>query len=89
MDVLTPDGRRLEVIVAGPEDGFPLVFDFGTPQAAVPNPILERPAAERGLRVITYSRPGYGASTPRPDGASTATVADDASDVAVTSIIRR
>jgi pimeloyl-ACP methyl ester carboxylesterase len=81
--VPTPDGRTLEVLVSGSEDGFPLVFHHGTPQAAVPFPLLERPAAERGLRVITYSRPGYGDSTPRPDGATTATVADDAGDTAV------
>jgi len=70
------------VLLAGPEDGYPLVFHHGTPQGAVPNGLLERPAAERGLRVITYSRPGYGGSTPRPDGSTTATVADDATDTA-------
>jgi pimeloyl-ACP methyl ester carboxylesterase len=80
LDVPTPDGRSLEVLLAGPEDGYPLVFHHGTPQGAVPNPILERPAAARGLRVIAYSRPGYGGSTPRPDGATSATVADDALD---------
>src|SRR4051812_19407470 len=81
--VRTPDGRDLEVLVTGPADGLPLVFHHGTPQAAVPFGILERPAAERGLRTITYSRPGYGRSTRRSDGATTATVADDASDTAL------
>jgi pimeloyl-ACP methyl ester carboxylesterase len=80
--VPTPDGRTLEVLVAGPEGGFPLVFHHGTPQGVVPDPQLERPAAERGLRVVSYSRPGYGASTPRPDGGESATVADDVADVA-------
>lgn len=82
VSVATPDGRNLEVLLAGPEDGFPLVFHHGTPQAAVPYGLLERPAAERGLRVISYSRPGYGESTPRADGATSATVADDAADTA-------
>ena len=81
MIVPTPDGRQLEVLDTGPRDGFPLVFHFGTPQGAAPFGILERPAVGRGLRVISYSRPGYGSSTPRAD-ASTATVADDAFDVA-------
>ncbi|MEW1952547.1 alpha/beta fold hydrolase [Terrabacter sp. NPDC080008] len=81
--VRTPDGRDLEVLVTGPEDGLPLVFHHGTPQAAVPFGILERPAAERGLRTISYSRPGYGRSTPRTDADTTATVADDAADTAV------
>ena len=80
--VRTADGRDLEVLVTGPADGLPLVFHHGTPQAAVPFGILERPATERGLRTISYSRPGYGRSTPRPDAATTATVADDANDTA-------
>lgn len=73
-----PDGRVLEVRVAGPEDGLPLVHHHGTPQAAWPFPILEDAAAAHGLRTITYSRPGYGASTPR---AAAATIADDVADV--------
>lgn len=80
--VRTADGRDLEILVTGPGDGLPLVFHHGTPQAAVPFGILERPATERGLRTISYSRPGYGRSTPRPDAATTATVADDANDTA-------
>lgn len=80
--VQTEDGRTLEVRVAGPENGLTLLFHWGTPSAAVPFGILERPAAERGLRVVTYSRPGYGQSTPRPDGTVRGTIADDATDVA-------
>jgi pimeloyl-ACP methyl ester carboxylesterase len=75
-----PDGRVLEVLAVGPADGLPLLFHWGTPQGAVPFGILERPALERGLRVVSWSRPGYGGSTPRPDGAATATIADDATD---------
>jgi pimeloyl-ACP methyl ester carboxylesterase len=83
IEVPTPDGRTLEVLLAGPEDGYPLVFHYGTPQGAVPFGALDRAAVERGLRTITYSRPGYGTSTPRRDGATTATVAHDARDTAV------
>lgn len=79
--VPTSEGRELEVLVTGPPDGVPLVFHHGTPQAAVPNPPLERPAAERGLRVVSYSRPGYGQSTPRAH-TGFATIADDAGDTA-------
>jgi pimeloyl-ACP methyl ester carboxylesterase len=81
LHVPTPDGRTLEVLVSGPDDGLPLVFHHGTPQAAVHDEPLVSAAAERGLRTIAYSRPGYGGSTPRPDGATTATVADDVTDV--------
>ncbi len=82
LTVPTPDGRTLEVLDTGSRDGFPLVVHHGTPQGAVPFGILERPAAERNLRVISYSRPGYGSSTPRADATTTATVADDATDTA-------
>jgi pimeloyl-ACP methyl ester carboxylesterase len=79
--VETADGRTLEVLISGPDDGLPLLFHWGTPQGAVPFGILERPAVARNLRVISYSRPGYGASSPRRKGAPT-TVADDAADSA-------
>ena len=82
LSVPTPDGRTLEVLLAGPDDGVPLVVHHGTPTGAVPDPSMEEAAAANGLRTISYSRPGYGDSTPRPDGATTATVADDAADVA-------
>jgi pimeloyl-ACP methyl ester carboxylesterase len=82
MLVPTPDGRRLEVLLSGPEDGFPLVYLHGTPSGMVEDAQLTAAAAANGLRLIGYSRPGYGGSTPRPDGATTATVADDATDVA-------
>jgi pimeloyl-ACP methyl ester carboxylesterase len=78
--VETADGRTLEVLISGPDDGLPLLFHWGTPQGAVPFGILERPAAARNLRVVSYSRPGYGMSSPRRDAA--ATVADDVADAA-------
>jgi len=79
--VETADRRTLEVLISGPDDGLPLLFHWGTPQGAAPFGILERPAAARNLRVISYSRPGYGASSPQQEGAAT-TVADDAADAA-------
>ena len=78
IELTTEDGRTLDVLDAGPRDGLPFVFHHGTPQGAVACGIIERPAVERGLRVISYSRPGYGTSSPRPDGS----VADDARDTA-------
>ncbi len=76
--VTTADDRVLEVAVAGPVDGTPLFFHHGTPgAAALFEPNVEM-GAERGLRHIAYSRPGYGGST-RMEGR---TVADCAADVA-------
>lgn len=78
--VPTPDGRTLEVLDAGAGDGYPLVFHFGTPSGAVELPFLAGPAKARGLRLISYSRAGYGGSSPRSEGATSATVADDVTD---------
>jgi len=64
--VPTADGRELEVLVTGPADGLPIVFHHGTPGGvAVYSPMVAA-AAELGLRVILYARPGYGGSTPAP-----------------------
>lgn len=78
--VTTSSGRHLEVLCQGPEDGFPLVYHGGTPSSAEPFALLERALAGAGLRMITYSRPGYGGSTPRPDRDRPWQVADDVPD---------
>jgi len=78
LDLLLPDGRVLEALVAGPSDGDLLVFHHGSPGAAVPMAFLEAAAAERGLRLVTASRPGFGGSS-RQVGRR---VADAASDIA-------
>jgi pimeloyl-ACP methyl ester carboxylesterase len=72
-----PDGRRLEVLLHGPEDALPLVAHGGTPGGPVPYAQLAEAAASAGLRVLSPGRPGYGQSTPHPGR----TVADAASDV--------
>jgi pimeloyl-ACP methyl ester carboxylesterase len=61
-----PDGRELEYLTGGAADGFPFVYHSGTPSAAVVDPSLWAAAERAGLRLVTFSRPGYGASTPRP-----------------------
>jgi pimeloyl-ACP methyl ester carboxylesterase len=64
--VRTDDGRELEVLESGKPDGRPVVYHSGTPTGSVPFARLDDAAVERGLRVITYCRPGYGNSTSRP-----------------------
>jgi pimeloyl-ACP methyl ester carboxylesterase len=68
--------RRLEVLAPGPGTGLALVFHSGTPSAAIPYRPLLAAAEAAGLRVVTWSRPGYGDSTP----ATGRTVADGATD---------
>jgi pimeloyl-ACP methyl ester carboxylesterase len=72
----TSDGRRLEYLVTGPAEGPALLFHVGTPSSAADFSGLTGPAAALGLRTITYSRPGYGASTERP-GRSVADAVED------------
>lgn len=66
--------------MSGPADGLTLMFHHGTPGAAAPNRELERAAHARGIRLITISRPGYGASN-RQRGRSVADVAEDTAAV--------
>jgi pimeloyl-ACP methyl ester carboxylesterase len=71
------DGRALDVYLAGPDDGTPLVSHHGTPGAGLPFGPFVQAAAERGLRWVSYSRPGYGGSARRADRS----VADCVEDV--------
>jgi pimeloyl-ACP methyl ester carboxylesterase len=64
--VTVPDGRKIDVPIAGPADGLPLVLHEGTPVGLVLYPPTVRAAQVRGLRVILAARPGYEGSTPRP-----------------------
>jgi pimeloyl-ACP methyl ester carboxylesterase len=57
-EVQTADGRRLFAEVAGPEDGALLVSHAGTPGTRHAYERHLRECADRGLRQVTYSRPG-------------------------------
>jgi pimeloyl-ACP methyl ester carboxylesterase len=71
------DGRTLELRVSGPEDGLPLVFHHGVP-GTLPSRGFERAVHKRGLRLVAFSRPGYGGSTRLPGRAVVDVVADTA-----------
>src|ERR1700761_5885117 len=72
----TADGRDIEYLTTGSEDGLPLVIHEGTPMGLVLNQRLANAAAERGLRIVQAARPGYEDSTPRP-GRTVANVVPD------------
>lgn len=74
--VTTADGRVLEYLVSGPPAGRTLLFQPGTPNSAALFRAIVAPAAELGLRTVSYSRPGYGESTPRPGRSVADAVAD-------------
>jgi len=78
--VPTPDGRTLAVQDAGDPEGRPVLVHVVTPGGRrLYGPRTLADAERRGLRLISYDRPGYGGSTPQP-GRS---VADCVSDVRV------
>lgn len=80
VQVPTHDGRVLEVLTGGDPQGFPLLFHSGTPSAAVAYPAFEAVVLGLGLRLVSYSRPGYGGSTPRPFTETGPRIVDDVAD---------
>ena len=84
MDLLvetgTPDRRTLDIYVGGSEGAVPLLFHNGTPSSGqLYDPFVEA-ASQRGLRMVSFSRPGYGSST-RNLGRSVADVFPDVAAV--------
>jgi pimeloyl-ACP methyl ester carboxylesterase len=75
------DGRTLEALSEGDPDGTLLIFHHGSPGAAVPFSSFDDAAAERGIRLVTYSRPGFGSST-RDEGRTIASCAADVAAIA-------
>jgi pimeloyl-ACP methyl ester carboxylesterase len=71
-----PDGRVVAWCEWGPVDGVPLLRVPGTPGSRHSMRADRTPWAERGLRVVTTERPGFGASTRLP-GRGFAEPADD------------
>jgi pimeloyl-ACP methyl ester carboxylesterase len=74
--VKTTDGRTLAVEDAGDPDGRPVMVHVGTPNSRHLYGRTVADATARGLRLISYDRPGYGQSTPQPGR----TMADTAAD---------
>lgn len=79
--VTLPDGRKLEVVEAGDEKGRAVIVHDGTPSAAGLLTEHAADAAGKGLRLITYGRPGYGGST-RDAGRTVASAAKDTAALA-------
>jgi pimeloyl-ACP methyl ester carboxylesterase len=74
--VATDSGRELLVQEGGDPDGRAVLAQLGTPSSRVLYRLHLLDAAERGIRLIAYDRPGYGGSTPHP-GRSVADCAQD------------
>jgi pimeloyl-ACP methyl ester carboxylesterase len=74
--IQTTNGRRLFVREAGDPSGIPVLFLNGTPGSSLMYEPHVRDAEEKGIRLVSWDRPGYGRST-RHEGRS---VADDAAN---------
>src|SRR3954451_132789 len=79
--VTTADGRKIEVLTAGNPAGYPWLWIPGSPSAAADYPWLDELAMKLDLRMVTWSRPGYGGSSPRPPTAQTPSIIDNVPDV--------
>ena len=87
-ELLTRDGRTLKVLERGDPAGRPVVVHHGMPNSRILSDADVASAQARGIRLISYDRPGYGGSTPHP-GRSIASCADDVRDIAAALGIER
>ncbi len=79
--ISTDDGRKIQIIEAGQPDGIPILVHTGTPSSRLLYHPWVKDAESRGIRLISYDRPGYGGSTPQP-GRTVASAAYDVATIA-------
>jgi pimeloyl-ACP methyl ester carboxylesterase len=79
--ISTKSGHKLRIIEAGQPDGIPILVHNGTPGSRLLYHLWVKDAEVRGIRLISYDRPGYGGSTPQP-GRTVASAADDVAAIA-------
>ncbi|NEE00141.1 alpha/beta fold hydrolase [Phytoactinopolyspora halotolerans] len=83
-DLSLSDGRTMHVYDTDPggaDSELAVVWHHGTPNLGAPPEPLVPAAAERGLRWVSFDRPGYGGSTRLP-GRNIGSVADDVQHIA-------
>jgi len=83
-DLALSEGRTLHVYDTGTGNGttgLAVFWHHGAPSTGAPPEPLFAAAAERGIRWVSYDRPGYGGSTPRP-GRDVASAAADVASIA-------
>lgn len=80
-DIELADGRILHAYDTGGDGQLVVIWHHGTPNIGAPPAPLFGLADRLGIRWVSYDRPGYGGSTPRP-GRDVASAAGDAAAVA-------
>jgi pimeloyl-ACP methyl ester carboxylesterase len=79
--ISTEVGRKIRILEAGHPDGVPILVLRGTPQSRLLYNRWVEDAQSRGIRLMSYERPGYGGSTAHP-GRTVASAATDAAAMA-------
>ena len=74
-------GRKIQIIEAGQPHGIPILVHNGTPGSRLLHHPWIKDAESRGIRLISYDRPGYGGSTPQPER-TVASAVDDVATIA-------
>src|SRR4030081_1346208 len=80
-DLHLSDGRALYIYDTHADDAaasLAIFWHHGTPNLGEPPEPLLPAAARRGIRWVSYDRPGYGGSTPHPGGDAASGVGDGA-----------
>jgi len=80
-ELVLPEGRHLEGWASDGAARTAVLLHHGTPSAGIPYEPWVDAVVDRGLRFVTYSRPGYAGST-RHEGRAVADCADDVAAVA-------
>jgi len=83
-DLDLSDGRTLYIYDTREDDAdarLAVFWHHGTPNTGAPPEPLFPAAARLGIRWVSYDRPGYGGSAPRP-GRDIASAADDVAGIA-------
>jgi len=79
--ISTENGHKIRIIEAGQPNGIPVLVHNGTPGSRLLYHPWVKDAESRGIRLISYDRPGYGGSTSKP-GRTVASAADDVAAIA-------
>jgi pimeloyl-ACP methyl ester carboxylesterase len=79
--ISTEDGRKICLLEAGQPDGVPVLVLRGSPHSRLLYGCWVQDAQARGIRLISYERPGYGGST-RQSGRTVASAASDVAAIA-------
>lgn len=68
MVIQLPDGRDLGMEIYGDPGGFPIIYLHGLPGSRLEASLAKGISEELGGRLLAVDRPGYGLSTPNPQG---------------------